>query len=181
MTIFKKKSEPAPFEYNLTLTKSYCDSIIVSSQKSKAEILRTIQIKHNNINLYSFKTENLYNNGKTIVTEWTLNPLNHPEYNNIEMLFHKQLENKKKINLRNSNNKSLGEILITNYGDVLNEGFCEDVSNGFIDEYDLPPFDTWFHLDTQNEKLYSWIPERFVKLIDEVIPCSSTDIYEWEE
>ena len=166
-------------EYNLNLTKYYCDSLS-SLQKNNAEILRTINLKLNNIELFSFKEMNLYNNGKTIITDWKTEPISWTS-NNIEVLLERQLEFKKKQTFNKPEYKINGKILITRLEDILYEGFCEDVSNGFIDEYDLPPFDTWFHLDTQNEKLYSWIPERFIKLINEVIPCSSTDIYEWEE
>ena len=81
-------------EYNLNLTKYYCDSL-PSLQKKNAEILRTINLKLNNIELFSFKEMNLYNNGKTIVTDWKTEPISWTS-SNIEILLEKQLEFKKK-------------------------------------------------------------------------------------
>jgi len=145
-----KEIESKYIEQNLNLTKIYCESVLFN-KNNNAEILRTIRIKKDNVDLY------------------------------IESLFQKQLYFKQEQQLPKSKKEISGDILITSFGDSLHEGFCEDVSNGFIDQYDLPPIDTWFYLDIKKAELHSWIPENFTETVEEIIPCSSTNIYKWKE
>lgn len=63
-------------------------------------------------------------------------------------------------------------------------------SDGFIDQDDCPPWDTWLfysnedierYHDDEYSCLYSWIPERFVNQVDKAISEDTYDCLVWAE
>jgi hypothetical protein len=50
-------------------------------------------------------------------------------------------------------------------------------SEGFVDESDIPPIDTWFYLT--KTKLYCWIPNLFIEKMQGAIDVEIFDSYRW--
>ena len=165
------------FLENLKLTQNYCESHKMVDKKNICSILRNINPVINGNKVFDFKNINDDQFGKLQLTNWKIDPLYKKDI--INEIYIIQL-NYKKLNVIKKQSISDGKILITRYKDTLFEGFCELVSNGFIDEYDLPPIDTWFYLDDTAD-LYSWVPNEFIPNVDKAINSSSTDIYSWIE
>ncbi len=72
-----------------------------------------------------------------------------------------------------------GKVLVCSYTEAIPDGASEAESEGFIDELDLPPVDTWICL--RNSKLYAWIPEQYCNLVQEAIDVNALDILWWED
>lgn len=51
--------------------------------------------------------------------------------------------------------------------------------NGFVDESDIPPIDTWFYITKRY--LYCWIPTLFISKMQDVIEVEIFDSYEWQD
>ncbi|NML40124.1 hypothetical protein HHL17_23195 [Chitinophaga sp. G-6-1-13] len=78
-----------------------------------------------------------------------------------------------------------GKIVAHEIDKTLIDGGCEVVSNGYVDVYDLPPIDTWIYLTSPEGKvdpiLYCWVPNQFVKTMQDVIDVSIADLFEWTD
>jgi len=168
--------EKKVFYSNLKLTQHYCEYNKLGITKDCASNLRTINPIINDQKAFQFKEIDNDQFGKLKITDWIIDPLYEKDI--IDDIFEIQLSHKKEISY-NHNDIIEGKILVSYYKETLFEGFCQLTSNGFIDEYDLPPIDTWFYINKSSELLYSWIPKKFYSNIDEAIHSSSTDIYCW--
>lgn len=75
-----------------------------------------------------------------------------------------------------------GKILVVEYGMNIPDGAVEVETEGFFDEWDLPPIDTWFYNDYNPGRggiLFAWIPEQFTDLADKAIAVHFLDIMHW--
>lgn len=77
-----------------------------------------------------------------------------------------------------------GKILVIKYGENISDGAAEPETDGFFDEWDLPPIDTWFYNDYSVARggiLFAWIPEKFIELADKAIEVQFLNILNWFE
>ena len=72
-----------------------------------------------------------------------------------------------------------GSILIYIPNDTLFDGASEVASEGFFDDYDAPPWDSWFHY--QQRKLFAWIPSVLIPLAQAGIDANCVQCIEWAE
>jgi len=71
----------------------------------------------------------------------------------------------------------IGQILEFDIDVTTHDGApCAD-SNGFVDESDIPPMDTWFYLT--KTKLYCWIPKIFIGQMQNAIDVEILGSYRW--
>jgi hypothetical protein len=71
----------------------------------------------------------------------------------------------------------LGQILEFDIDLTTHDGAPCAESDGFVDESDIPPIDTWFYLT--KTKLYCWIPNLFVEKMQGAIDVEIFDSYRW--
>lgn len=76
-----------------------------------------------------------------------------------------------------SNFKQLGQILEFDIDETTHDGAPCAESEGFVDESDIPPIDTWFYLT--KTKLYCWIPTLFIEKMQGAIDVEIFDSYRW--
>lgn len=74
---------------------------------------------------------------------------------------------------------TIGKVLEFDIDVTTQDGAPCQVSNGFVDEADIPPIDTWFYLTKTH--LYCWIPDHFVETMRETISVEILDSYRWIE
>lgn len=70
-----------------------------------------------------------------------------------------------------------GQILEFEIDVTTHDGAPCTVTDGFIDESDIPPIDTWFYITTT--KLYCWIPNFFVNKIQDAMEVEILNSYKW--
>ena len=163
------------FIENLYLTQNYCDAKLNVDTKSDAEILKTINPLINHKTLFEFRMYEMDNsNIKFKTVEWKLEILD--KDNLFNEAFEYQIEIKKN-NIIAKNNNHKGRILISDYKNSVIDGASEFVSKGVIDEYDLPPIDTWFY--EYDNLLFSWIPEPLIQHVDKGIKVSFLSLIKW--
>jgi hypothetical protein len=82
------------------------------------------------------------------------------------------------IHLPDKNLEELGKILKFEIDICLYDGApCSE--NGFVDESDIPPIDTWFYIT--KKYLYCWIPTLFIGPMQDVIDVKALASYTWLE
>ncbi|MCP4522279.1 MAG: hypothetical protein GY827_11415 [Cytophagales bacterium] len=64
-------------------------------------------------------------------------------------------------------NSLQGRILTFQIGIPLNDNSPSEKTNGFFDEFDISPIDTWFYI--KDEILFCWIPNDYEQLVNERI------------
>jgi hypothetical protein len=79
-------------------------------------------------------------------------------------------------NLRDQKLEEMGRILQFEIDITTHDG-APCAENGFVDESDIPPIDTWFHI-TQ-KYLYCWIPTMFVEIMQNAIDVEIFGSYVW--
>ena len=70
-----------------------------------------------------------------------------------------------------------GKVLIYTPSENVSDGTSEYSSNGFFNENDAPPWDTWFHYS--DRQLLSWIPAGFVPFAQKGIDVNMVQCIEW--
>lgn len=80
--------------------------------------------------------------------------------------------------LPNKNLNELGKILKFEIDVCLYDG-APCAENGFVDESDIPPIDTWFYITKKH--LYCWIPTLFIEPMQQVIDVEALGSYTWLE
>jgi hypothetical protein len=73
----------------------------------------------------------------------------------------------------------MGKILLFSIDRTTHDGAPCNVSEGFVDESDIPPIDTWFYIT--KSYLYCWIPTLFVEKMQSAIDVEILDSYAWLE
>ncbi len=71
----------------------------------------------------------------------------------------------------------IGQILEFDTDLTTHDGAPCTESEGFVDESDIPPIDTWFYLT--KTKLYCWIPTLFIEKMQSAIDVEIFDSYRW--
>jgi|GEM_PF-1340859 len=72
-----------------------------------------------------------------------------------------------------------GKILVFEIDVTTHDGVPIVVSDGFVDESDIPPIDTWFFITKQY--LYCWIPTLFIAKMQLAIDVEMFGSYGWLE
>ena len=77
-----------------------------------------------------------------------------------------------------------GRILCFDIGLSTNDGAAWPESDGFMDEWDIPPIDTWFALNDDRARykagtLFCYIPEAFIKYVENAISVEIFGSYQW--
>lgn len=75
-----------------------------------------------------------------------------------------------------------GRILVAEYGQNIPDGALEVETEGFFDEFDLPPIDTWFYngySEPQGGILFAWIPAQFADLTQRAIDTQFLNVLHW--
>lgn len=173
------------FDQNLFLTQQYCEKQLQNSDFSVAQILRSFNPEYSGRKLFSFDNVRRlsFAKGSTEVV-WSIDPLDEKNEFLYSDLFEMQMAHKKEVNpLLNVTTTYNGKILVAEIDSVINDGFSEDESDGLIDYNDCPPVDTWFYLsrNSTGRILYAWIPDQFVKLVNDAIEVNMLSIIIWLE
>jgi hypothetical protein len=172
------KIDKEVFERNLLLTQTYCEMQLANSEKSTAEILRSFNPEYNGARMFSYAPSFLFKQITGVV--WYENPLrdNLQLYTN---LFEQQLSFKKEVVNTFDQRDVKGKILSIELDDSFWDGCSEDQSDGFIDQFDCPPIDTWVYLvdNPGNRVLYAWVPQQFVELVDIAIAVNALECLSW--
>ena len=76
-----------------------------------------------------------------------------------------------------------GRLLVCESEFSLWDGLSESLSCGFFDVFDIPPWDTWVHLqgDGGGDSLLCWVPPSLFSLVGEGIAINCTSCVEWVE
>lgn len=87
---------------------------------------------------------------------------------------------------------SLGRIMGFNVFQSIPDGAPIDESNGFVDNYDIPPIDSWVYYKPNfnsthneypysnvNEILFTWIPYEAIKIINKTMEVEALKSYFW--
>jgi hypothetical protein len=79
-----------------------------------------------------------------------------------------------------------GRLLVWYRDLTVDDGVGESCTNGYLDESDMPPWDTWItyvHPDDDPKAaggyLVSWVPAQFVEPVQEAITCNAYDALLW--
>lgn len=75
--------------------------------------------------------------------------------------------------------KTEGSILIYMPNLTVFDGASEIGSEGFLDDHDAPPWDTWFHY--REGKLFSWVPSVLIPLAQAGIDGNPVQCIDWTE
>lgn len=187
MNLFTRKPEKAlvyksgiPYDVHhrkffdaLTTTKFYCDIQVKKGGGSTVSMLRSINPVRNGENIFKFSNPYPY-------VIWTRDMIFDNE-DLVEGLFLEQEAQKSDVEWLESSDIK-GKVLIAEFDESVTDGASEAVSDGFIDGFDLPPIDTWFYI-AKNAKglrrMYAWIPDKFVHLVDDAIAVNCVDCLSW--
>jgi len=88
-------------------------------------------------------------------------------------------------NIQLENPNDFGKILLFETEVTTNDGVTTFNTNGFIDDWDVPPIDCWFFLarsywcSTGNLALFSWIPKAYIPIMQEGIDVEILGSYAW--
>jgi hypothetical protein len=172
------------FNRNLLLTQLYCERQLPDNDMPVAEVLRSFNPEYKGHQFFSFNRFNRWGISKRLAeTVWSIDPILENE-NLYTDLFIKQLIHKQNvIQINGQKTSDNGKILVAEIDCVIRDGASEDESDGFIDCNDCPPIDTWFYLseNRRGRLLYAWIPDQFVKLVDNAIDVNMLSIFLWLE
>ncbi|GAB3933782.1 hypothetical protein GCM10028827_33450 [Mucilaginibacter myungsuensis] len=167
------------FNQNLLLTQAYCELQLQKHFESNAKVLRSINPIFDGRELFAFNDDGpqLYT-----ATKWNTDLSGKYLSGNFTKVFENQMAFKsEKVKEVDKNKIYKGKILLTEIERVLPDGASEYWTEGFIDEIDWPPIDTWFYKAYNREGLVvlSWIPEAFVDITEEGIAVNALDVLYW--
>ena len=159
---------------NLKLTKNYINFKTGNNVLNPNDDLRTIPPMFNDSLIYD---------PKSTTKDWLI------EYFDDETIlidiFNYQIETKKEhqTNHLSKTLNSIGKILCFEYFETLICGGSQQCSEGFIDNYNFPPIDSWFWIGEIREMkvLLAWIPDKYVSLCQEGIDCNPEGCIDWLE
>lgn len=173
------------FFANLRLTQAYCQQQLEQKEKAEWTGLRsTINPIYRDGEWFAHMPGN-FDETPIPWAEWTKesDPYYHDSF--VE-LFRRQLEFKYTASEGLSYDTiHQGKILVIEHGQNIPDGAAEPETDGFFDEWDLPPIDTWFYNDYSSAEkggiLFAWIPERFIGLAERAIEIQFLGILNWFE
>ncbi|MEO3406565.1 hypothetical protein AAFN85_21805 [Mucilaginibacter sp. CAU 1740] len=173
------------FNLNLLITKHYCERQQQNNQLSVAEVLRSFNPEYNGKKLCDFKSVRRLEFAKgSAEVVWNIDPYDEKNDFLYDELFDKQIAHKKEVTrFTDQAAEFKGRVLVAEVDNVIHDGFSEDESDGFIDYNDCPPVDTWFYMarNKHGRVLYAWIPEQYIKLVEEAISVNAFSIIIWLE
>lgn len=169
------------FKSNLAFTQQYCDQQLLKTGENFAAIFRSINPLYEGDPLftYSFWSSASAPAYNTFLTVWQQDPIDTPHL--MEWLFDIQHNIKQQQPLQ-IKDIARGRILVFRVEETLIDGAAAVQTSGLIDDYNCPPVDTWFYLHREsngNRVLFAWIPEVFVKFVDEGIDVNPEDCIGW--
>jgi len=170
------------FLANLRLTQAYCQHHAEHKEKVEWTGLRNIINPVYEDGEWFIHMPGLLNEEPISWYEWAKqsDPYYHDSF--VE-LFRRQMQLKQSVaDELNHDSTFLGKILVVEYGLNIPDGAVEVDTEGFFDEWDLLPIDTWFYNDysvKQGGTLFAWIPEKFIELVDKAIAVQFLDILHW--
>lgn len=160
------------FDANMRMTQEYC-ALQMQVVKHPAVALRSLDTDRTGSRLWKYNRIQ-----KDEHVEWLAEPI---ADNRITELFEEQLRQKRTVISTIGNNAYKGKILVCEYENSPADGASEAEAAGFIDDYDLPPIDTWFFLSVNGKQklLYSWIPDAYCSLVNEAIEVNVFEMLWW--
>jgi hypothetical protein len=75
-----------------------------------------------------------------------------------------------------------GRLLVWQRDDTIDDGAGEAETGGYLDESDMPPWDTWVaYVDVESCSPYlvSWVPRQFLACIGRAIDCNAYGALYW--
>jgi hypothetical protein len=75
-----------------------------------------------------------------------------------------------------------GKLLVWHRDDTIDDGAGERETSGYLDESDMPPWDTWVaYVDAEacSGYLVSWVPPAFVPAVGRAIAVNAYDALYW--
>jgi hypothetical protein len=91
-------------------------------------------------------------------------------------------DSKRQIPARMAN----GRLLVWYRDLTVDDGLGESCTQGYLDESDMPPWDTWiYYIRAEDDPkaaagyLVSWVPPQFVQPVQEAIACNAYDALLW--
>lgn len=173
------------FKSNLELTKEYCRLQIEGKENDNAKVFRSYNPILNDKPLFSFNVEYFNfeiepNLSHCTLTNWAIDPTD--SKNIVDDLFIEQLNFKKQFLLNtNFEKRTSGKIIISQIDCTVIDGASEVQSLGLIDNYDIPPIDTWFYIiETEESRLlFAWIPNEFVYYANQAVLVNCVDCMGW--
>jgi hypothetical protein len=138
------------------------ESIRDDSAINYSKVLRTINPRYEDKPFYNFDGE--------YISPPEL------EFNYAPVLFYILSLREEKINgIKDIN--ALGKILRFEINITTIDGAPVVNSEGFVDECDIPPIDTWFYITKRY--LYCWIPTMFIRKMQDAIDVEILGSYAW--
>jgi len=178
--------DKAVYDANLQLTQRYCSLQLNDRQnRPDASALRSFNPMYGSQPLFQYETIEL--STKFLHANWQFDPIESKNIESFSQLYQQQLEHKRQYLINTSfEGPFIGRILIAHIDETLLDGASEDVSNGFIDMFDIPPIDSWFYLENNPKHLdrrilYAWIPEQFVEATQVAIDVNCVECFNWME
>ena len=173
------------FAANLRVTQLYCDIQKIYTEKNNTPIFRSFNPQIKGDHVFKFKLSDYAFEENTkfcFLTNWTIDPTETENEYLMNELFEKQLAHKRATVSKNqTDTKFSGDILVAQVDNTVIDGASAVASCGLIDDFDLPPIDTWFY-QTQNRQgrlLFAWIPHEFVKFTNDAILVNCVDCINW--
>jgi hypothetical protein len=160
---------PGEFYSNLIRTINWTEKIMAGiddvTKINYATILRSTNPVYEGTPFYRYKN--------------TTSGYPQPQYNpfNYVALLKEALAYKKDTFIYFRNMHESGQILEFEIDVTTYDGAPCTATDGFIDESDIPPIDTWFYITTT--KLYCWIPNFFVRKMQDAIEVEILGSYNW--
>ncbi len=96
---------------------------------------------------------------------------------NYEAILNHVLDLRLESDLLISNAHLSGQVLQFEIDLTTHDGAPCAESEGFVDESDIPPIDTWFYLT--HHYLYCWIPNLFIEKMQGAMDVEMLDSYQW--
>lgn len=176
--------EEEVFIENLRLTQAYCRLQMQGGPKSNAELFRNYNPFDKGSEQFEFQTKNFEFDvapgiNHFISTKWAIDPTEDETI--IDTLFKGQILFKESQLSTFNDNLYPGKILICQVDSIIPDGVSEAESLGFIDQYDIPPIDTWFYIahHKYGRLLFAWIPDKFLQVANEAIAVNMIDCIGW--
>jgi hypothetical protein len=188
INFFKRKNYPQQTNYNqyahlYNATNSFTDEFYLN-------LIKTINWTEKIVDNINDKTQINYS---TVLRSTNLNYEGKPFYNfdgtffcfaaTPEISFNYLTVLNEALLLRTDNTcitkniNQLGQILEFDIDLTTHDGAPCAASDGFVDESDIPPIDTWFYIT--EKQLYCWIPNMFIEKMQAAIDVEIFDSYRW--
>lgn len=157
------------FYFNLIRTINWAEKIVTNipdkSQINFSTILRVTNPEYNGKPFYSYDG-----------TDFSFAATPEVAFNYL-IVFNEALKIRGDKDITKGDINQLGQILEFEIDLTTHDGAPCAASDGFVDESDIPPIDTWFYLT--KKYLYCWIPNLFVEKMQGAIDVEIFDSYHW--